>query len=184
MARLPDLLGTDDLPLAELHSAKLDGHALPVGVVFRPLDRPDGPVDRARAAGVVAPARTIVCEESAAWIWGAVAEAPEPVRLCIPARARARPAPSPVLVVREVVIAAPETSQLGGVLVTTAMRTAIDLARAARRPSAAAALRGMLRAALVDPAAMILDLSARPRLAGRADAIEAVLAARAAVSRC
>ena len=47
-----------------------------------------------------------------------------------------------------------------------------------------AALRGMLRAALVDPAAMILDLSARPRLAGRADAIEAVLAARAAVSRC
>ena len=164
MSRLPDLITDLDLPLAELHAAKLDGLVLPVATGFRAIDRPDGRTERITAIAADVPERMIVSEESAAWIWGALVEAPEPLRLCARTRARARLALSGVRVAREVRIGDDEVTTLitsadHPVCVTTPLRTVIDLARAGGRDSAAAALVAMLSGgfARAEPAIAFFD---------------------------
>ena len=128
--RLGRVLSTQDLPLAELSSSRLDGELFTVGEFWCPIDEIDGAPTRAIAASMLVPARAIAERMSAAWIYGLV---PEPLRhqFCVDVGARAHIPPSPRLQVREVCCAPEETRTIAGLRVTTPLRTTVDLARTA-----------------------------------------------------
>ena len=192
--KLPDVLSECDLSIAELHAAKLDGVLLPIGAAFRGIDRPDRRADRLAAIHLTVPARVVVSEESAAWIWGALVDAPEPLRLSASLRQRARLQLSSQVVVREVTFAADDvrlldvetglqrapaaSTSLKTVAVTSPLRTAIDLARSANRAAAAAALRQMFTLGLAHPDDVKAVLLTYVRVAGRNAALAAVERAR------
>lgn len=200
MKKLPDVLSECDLSIAELHAAKLDGVLLPIGAAFRGIDRPDRRADRLAAIHPTVPARVVVSEESAAWIWGALVDAPEPLRLSASLRQRARLQLSSQVVVREVTFtaddvrlldvetglqrapaastSAPASTPMKTVAVTSPLRTAIDLARSANRAAAAAALRQMFTLGLAHPDDVKAVLLTYVRVAGRNAALAAVERAR------
>lgn len=107
----------------------LDGELVRLGASYLGIDEPESPRERASSiAPVLGDARAIVCDRSAAWVWGWVA-APTVVSTCVSISARVA---SPVrrrLHAREAVLDRDELVWLGDVRVTTPVRTAIDLAR-------------------------------------------------------
>lgn len=128
-SRLPPVLSPADLPEAELYAAGLDGEVFPVGGCFSPVDEVIGPVHRARSLAAVLPPRMIAERHSAAWVLGASSSPPPRPELCTDIDARTRPVSLATMAVREVVIDSSEVVWLGGMRVTTPLRTAIDLAR-------------------------------------------------------
>jgi AbiEi antitoxin C-terminal domain len=126
--RVPVVLSTADLPLAELGGAALDGDLFPLGDGWCPLDEPVGSVTRALAIAGSLPRRVIVERMTAAWIYGA---APEPARyqLCVDRGKRANVPLSARYTVREVTGVAGDTASVGGLRVTTPVRTLLDLCR-------------------------------------------------------
>jgi hypothetical protein len=128
MARLPPVLGIDDLPLAELCAARLDGEVVALAGGWVPIDEPDLPSLRARAlAGGTGP--LIIERLSAAWVHGAVVTVPSVAQFCLPNHARAAVASEIGRQVREVGIDADEIVEVGGCPCTTPLRTAFDLLR-------------------------------------------------------
>ena len=125
---LAPVLTPDDLPLAELCGARLDGEVYALGDSWCPVDEADGPVARALAAGLLVPGRAIAERMTAAWVYGL---APEPHRhhFCVDLGARTHVPPSPRLQLREVRCRPDETLVIAGLRVTTPLRTVIDLAR-------------------------------------------------------
>jgi hypothetical protein len=130
VTRLPSVLTPHDLPLAELSALHLDGELVAVDDAFAPLDQPPSPTQRAASLALLCEQRLIAERRTAAWIWGASLDAPPRHDLCVSIGARAGASHSGRLHVREVVIAPEEMVALGGVHVTTPMRTVMDLARA------------------------------------------------------
>jgi AbiEi antitoxin C-terminal domain len=133
--RLPSVLSGSDLPAAELWAAKLDGELFRLGDCFSPIDEIEQPEHRARAVHSVAAlpsgrdGRLIAEQRSAAWIWGALDTAPVHQQLCVVSNSRSgRDLPRTVSV-REVVITSLEIAIVGGLRVTTPLRTIVDLAR-------------------------------------------------------
>ena len=129
MSRLPAVLFHSDLPEAELHAAKLDGELYPVDRCFSPVDEIDWLWNRARALTLTVPARLIAEQRTAAWIYGAFSRAPRQHQFCADISARVRPPALVAITVREVVIDASELVHFAGLLVTTPLRTVVDLAR-------------------------------------------------------
>ncbi len=129
MSRLPSVLTTTDLPLAELCAATLDGQVFRLDDCFEPVDVPHTRLQRARAIGALWPGKFIAERSTAAWIWGALESAPLDHELCVSLGARARPENTRRLTVREVVIENDEFVVLGGMRVTTPLRTIVDIAR-------------------------------------------------------
>ena len=127
--RLHPVLSPADLPEAELRAALLDGEVFAVGECFSPVDEVVGPVHRARSLAALLPPRLIAEQHSAAWVLGASSSPPSRPELCTDSAARTKPPSLAMLAVREVVIDSSEFSWLGGIRVTTPLRTAIDLAR-------------------------------------------------------
>ena len=127
--RLPPVLSSTDLPLAELLAARLDGELFRVDDCFCPVDEVEQPSHRARALGAGMSDRLIAEQRSAAWVWGALERPPQPHQLCSAMGARVRPPGAGWVTSREVVIEPWEIVTLAGVLVTTPLRTAVDLAR-------------------------------------------------------
>lgn len=130
MSRLPAVLFHSDLPEAELHAAKLDGELYPVDRCFSPIDEIDGLWNRARALSLTVPARLIAEQRTAAWIYGALNRPPRQHQFCADISARVRPPALVAITVREVVIDASDLAEFAGLLVTTPLRTVVDLARA------------------------------------------------------
>jgi hypothetical protein len=126
--RLSSVLTTQDLPIAELSSARLDGEVFGLGEFWCPIDVRDEPETRALTVSRLLPRRAIAELLSAAWIYGA---APEPTqhRVCVDTRARAVIASSSRLAVRELRRVRDDSQVVGGQQVTTPLRTAIDLAK-------------------------------------------------------
>ena len=126
--RLSSVLTAHDLPIAELSSARLDGELFRLGEFWCPIDVHDRPETRALAVAHLVPRRAIAELHSAAWIYGA---APEPAqhRVCVDTRARAVIATSPRLQVRELRHVSEDTQRIGDLIVTTPLRTVIDLAK-------------------------------------------------------
>ena len=125
---LAPVLTPEDLPLAELSSARLDGELYAVGEGWCPVDEPEGPPVRAGAAGLLVPPRAIAERMTAAWIYGI---RPEPSRhqFCVDLGARTHVPPSPRLQLREVRCGPEDTRTIAGLRVTTPLRTVVDLAR-------------------------------------------------------
>ena len=130
MSRLPAVLFHFDLPEAELHAAKLDGELYPVDRCFSPVDEIDGLWNRARALSLTVPARLIAEQRTAAWIYGALNRPPRQHQFCADISARVRPPTLVAITVREVVIDSSDLVEVAGLLVTTPLRTVVDLARA------------------------------------------------------
>jgi hypothetical protein len=126
--RLAPVLSERDLPAAELRAAALDGELFALDGCWVPIDEPERESQRARSLAAQLPDRVIVERRSAAWVWGLLEAPPRPHELCTAIGARVRtgegwPAP------REVVIDDDETVVMGGIRVTTPLRTLVDLAR-------------------------------------------------------
>ena len=127
--RLPSVLSSTDLPLPELLAARLDGELFRVDDAFAPVDEIEQPLHRARALHATLPERLIAEQRSAAWVWGATEAPPSRHELCVVAGTRTRAVGVSWMHVREVVVDPTELVLLGGMQVTTPLRTAIDLAR-------------------------------------------------------
>ena len=136
---------------AERSALRLDGECVPLGLSDVPVDVP---VDRAVRAASLAPAvrgRDLVVElRTAAWVHGAVPVLPQPLTLAIDltvARRTKLLSPAP----REVRFAAADLERLGGVLVTTPLRTAFDLLRIDLDPESEPIAARLLGIAGLDP---------------------------------
>jgi hypothetical protein len=169
------------LPLAELHSARLDGELVGIGGGFQSVDEPDGPRDRAHSIHRdLADPRVIVCDRSAAWVWG-WAPSPVAVATCVSIGARVA---SPVrrrLRAREAVLDDDETVQLAEVRVTTPLRTVIDLARHDDRDEVVEIVIAALRSGSVSVPDLRAALRRRPGIAHLRRAHDRV---ERAISRC
>ena len=127
--RLPAVLTLVDLPLPELLAARLDGDLFALDDCFTPIDEIDQPRHRAAALHAGLSERLIAEQLSAAWIWGALDAPPARHQLCAATGARVGHAHPPWMDVREVVIHEHEIASIDGLLLTTPLRTAVDLAR-------------------------------------------------------
>ncbi|WP_400998837.1 hypothetical protein [Agromyces sp. GXQ0307] len=130
MARLPSVLDLDDLPLAELCAARLDGEVMPIGAGWCPIDEPDLPSLRAASVSPRLPPPFVVERRSAAWVHGALPAPPPVAECCVPhsARVAIRSLPAGMLL-REVAIEAADIVVIGGIRCTTVHRTVYDLVR-------------------------------------------------------
>ncbi|WP_430646355.1 type IV toxin-antitoxin system AbiEi family antitoxin [Agromyces sp. GXS1127] len=130
MARLPSVLDTADLPLAELCAARLDGELMRLGDGWCPVDEPDLPSLRAAVVAPGLPAPFVIERRSAAWVHGALPTPPTAPECCVPhvARVSTRSLPR-AMVLREVAITADEITVFGGIRCTTLDRTVYDLVR-------------------------------------------------------
>ena len=126
------MLTADDLPEAELCSALLDGELYRLGPSFCAVDEFDGPIQRARALAAGLPERMIAERFSVVWVLGLTISAPYPLQLCARSHARWNPFGNAEWSVREVVIDDAELLQLGGLWLTTPLRTAVDIARVSK----------------------------------------------------
>ncbi|MFF2390326.1 hypothetical protein [Agromyces sp. NPDC058104] len=129
MARLPRVLGTDDLPLAELCAARIDGELFVIDEGWAPVDEPDLPAFRAEAVALRVPRRLIIERLSAAWVHGAIDAPPRTAQFCVPLHERVAVVTGPGTCVREVVIDAGDVLALGSARCTTPARTAVDVLR-------------------------------------------------------
>lgn len=126
---LGPILTARDLPTAELHALRLDGQLVAIDEGFIAVDQPAGLAQRAGSLALYCDDRLIVEQRSAAWVWGALHRPPARHELCASIGARSRSVHPHRLVVREVVIEPHDWVRVGGVKVTTPLRTVSDLAR-------------------------------------------------------
>jgi len=163
---IPLVLGAEGGVLAEpeLCAAALDGDLHRLGRAFHPVDLPVFPAARAAALAPGLPRGAALDLDSAAWVHGARRTAPDPPSACVDIARRSRLPASSRHRVREVAAFAEGTQLLGAVLVTTPLRTALDLLRAPVEPDAAgrAALRLLVRRC--GGSALVRE---QPRAAGR-----------------
>jgi hypothetical protein len=127
--RLPAVLSARDLPIAELQAARLDGELFAIDECFSPIDEVEQRQHRAASLAALVPGRLIAEQHSAAWVYGALGSAPAHHEFCADTRARVRPTATGRFSLREVVIDADDFTEIGGMGVTTPLRTVIDLAR-------------------------------------------------------
>ncbi len=180
--RLPSVLSRFDLPLAELHAARLDGEVYPVDECFSPIDEIDRLALRARALAALFAPRLIAEQRTAAWVLGVVARPPAQHQFCADITARARPVGTGRITVREVVIDESDLFVCAGLTVTTPLRTIVDLARFS--PSFGAKERGiagmlMQRHGIGVPECTAM-LNRRRNLPGKRIALDRIIAAACA----
>jgi hypothetical protein len=131
MTRLPRVLSGADLPLPELHAARLDGELYAVGACFSPVDEIEGCAHRALALGATLHPRIVAERRTAAWVWGASGTAQPALELCVGEGTRLHESEAGWGALREVVLLADDVTTIAGLQVTTPLRTAVDLARRA-----------------------------------------------------
>ena len=129
MTRLPAILSTRDLPLAELCAARIDGELHAVGGGWAVFDEPDRAELRAVATAMRAPRELVVTGLSAAWVLGAVDVEPPVAVLCRPIGERTTQVTGPGLEVRELQLEPEEIVEIGGVRCTGPDRTALEVLR-------------------------------------------------------
>ena len=136
MAKLPAVLGTDDLPLAELCAARIDGDLFAIDEGWAPVDEPDLPSLRAAVVALRVSRSLIIERLSAAWVHDALDVAPHTAQFCVPHRSRIAAIADRRVAIREVVLGDDEVIELGGARCTTPARTAFDLLRENTLPDA------------------------------------------------
>ncbi|MFJ3382920.1 MULTISPECIES: hypothetical protein [unclassified Curtobacterium] len=124
------LVTVDDWPEAELRAAVLAGDLMPVGACWASVAEPHDPALRAGSfAWSVGDGRVIASGRSAAWIWGARSRPPLPHDACVRAGERVRQGGGERI--REIAIEDEDLVLVAGTTVTTPLRAALDLLRAA-----------------------------------------------------
>ena len=131
MTRLPSVLGTGDLHVAELCAARIDGELVELADGWCPVDEPDLPSLRAAAASLDAGPALIAERLTAAWVHGGLDAPPRPAQYCVPNSDRIAVRLDRRAVVREVSLRPGEVVSLGGARCTSVERTAFDVLREA-----------------------------------------------------
>jgi hypothetical protein len=129
--RLADLLTPIEFPAAELAALRLDGVLYPVAEVWRPTDLPETLEARAGAVALTLRDRLVADRMTAAWVLGAADVAPSPLQCCVPVEERGA-AQTPHLDIREVRLQDGDVLRMGGLRLSSPLRTSIDLLGAAR----------------------------------------------------
>ena len=129
MTRLPAVLGTRDLPLAELCAARIDGDLFAIDDAWAPIDEPDLPSFRAAVVALRIPRALVIERRSAAWVHGALDLPPRIAEFCVPHRERIAAVSDRRAHVREVTLADGDVVEFGGVRCTSVARTGFDLLR-------------------------------------------------------
>jgi len=138
----------EKLSHSELSAARIDGHVVEVGEGYIPADLLEGPDVRATAVAAFVRTGTAACGPTAAWIHGA-GDAPPSVhhvRRCV--ERRLRPATSARLVFHDTMVPASDVALIGGVPVTSPIRTMLDLATTLHRDARVLPWMNALAAAL------------------------------------
>ncbi|WP_448810169.1 type IV toxin-antitoxin system AbiEi family antitoxin [Agromyces bauzanensis] len=129
MSRLPMVLGTVDLPIAELCAARLDGEVFAIDDGWAPVDEPDLPAFRAAVVALRMPRPLVIERMSAAWVHGGLVVPPEVAQFCVPHSARVAVIGDRRASVREVKIDDGEIVEFGDIRCTSVERTGFDLLR-------------------------------------------------------
>lgn len=127
--RLNTVVTALDLPETELWAARLDGDVTALAEAFLPAGTPLSSAVRARSLAPILPARAILELQSAAWVHGATERLPARHRIAVHAADRSPVPRHSRLLVREVIFRPGNVESIEGVWLTSAARTAIDLAR-------------------------------------------------------
>lgn len=166
------------LSLTELSAARLDGDVFEVGDGYMPTDTIEDDVIRAQSVDVLIPRGFAASGPTAAWIHGAGDAAPTKHHVQRVAIKRVRVGPSTArLAVHESALAPTDWTELGGVAVTTLLRTVCDLARQCAQD--ASLLRWLSDLAALHPRLIgeaSTALSERPRLPGKRAALDVLSA--------
>ncbi|WP_435744931.1 type IV toxin-antitoxin system AbiEi family antitoxin [Microbacterium sp. PMB16] len=121
------------LSLAELSAARIDGHVVDIGDAYFPADLVEGPDVRASSLATLVRPGMAASGPSAAWIHGAGDSPPavHHVKRAVDRRLRART--STRLVFHDTVLPASDQQSIGGIAVSTPVRTMLDLATGLHR---------------------------------------------------
>lgn len=119
----------DRLSLAELSAARLDGDVVELGDAYIPADAVETPALRAGSLRDILGVTLAATHLSAAWIHGATPQPPTRHTVQRAVERRLHHVMGRRFVYRDVAVADDDLLLLGGVLVTTAVRTLADLAR-------------------------------------------------------
>lgn len=133
MTRLGWALDARDLPGAELCAARLDGELFTLDEAYFPVDMPESPMHRAGTLLRVSGEHLIAERMTAAWVHGAKPQPPDRHQFCVDHRRRVYLPLALGLLIREVVLANSDVLRIGGLRVTTPLRTVLDLARVSDR---------------------------------------------------
>lgn len=157
----------DRLSQPELSAARIDGHVVEVGDGYIPADLVEGPDVRAGAIAALVRPGTAASSQTAAWIHGAGDAPPvvHHVRRCVERRIRA--VTSARLVFHDTPLPASDVQLIGGVPVSTPVRTMLDLATTVHRDPRVVPWMYRLADACPDaPAAAVLALGDLRRVPG------------------
>lgn len=175
------------MPSAELMAARIDGDVRSIGSSFVPTDVPSTAELRATALGLLVHPTAVVEGRAAAWVHGVL---PSPSRVVAGRPVSVRPARAPSAVaVRQLSYPDDDVVRIGGLAVTSALRTALDLARqkSVFDLRLATAVATLLARTGVDPAHACRALSGREGMPYRLLVLDRLAAverlARGAVSR-
>jgi hypothetical protein len=174
--RLAPALDHDDFPEAERSVLLLDGECRPLGLTVVPLDEPDGPGIRAASLAAATARYDLVVErETAAWVHGVVPDLPRPLTLAVDVgRSRRTKLVTPPP--REARFRPDDLVLLGGVRVTTPLRTAFDLVRLDPGEAAASIAAALLAVAGLAPAVAAALAQLHPGSPGKQQAIDRLAA--------
>ena len=127
--RLAPALDTASFSEAERSVLRLDGEAVPLGLTVVPVDVPVGPAVRAASLSAAVARHDLVVDlRTAAWVHGVLPTLPRPLTLAVDV-SRSRRTKLVVPPPREARFREDDLVRLGGVLVTTPLKTAFDLLR-------------------------------------------------------
>jgi hypothetical protein len=119
----------DRLSLAELTAARLDGDVVELGEAYIPADAVETRALRAGSLAALLGDSLAATHLTAAWIHGALPDPPARHTVQRAVAKRLHRAPSRALVYRDLAVDHDDLELIGGVRVTTRLRTVVDLAR-------------------------------------------------------
>ncbi len=117
------------LSLAELTAARLDGDVVELGEAYIPADAVETRALRAGSLGALLGDSLAATHLTAAWVHGALPDPPARHTVQRAVTRRLHRAPSRSLIYRDLAVDAADVELIGGVRVTSPLRTLIDLAR-------------------------------------------------------
>jgi len=160
----PFLYFADDrLSRAELTAACLDGHLVELGDAYIPADAVETAALRAGALTRLLGDTLAATHLTAAWIHGGLPQPPARHTVQRGVAHRLHVTPDRHVVYRDVAVPAADLEVIGGVRVTTPVRTMIDLARTTDAAHArAAGLLGISHPGAVEPAIVRLERGTLP----------------------
>ncbi|MEN2740958.1 hypothetical protein ABCS02_24505 [Microbacterium sp. X-17] len=129
--RSPSLLlyAGDRLTLAELCAARLDGDVVELGEAFLPADAVESAALRAQSLAPLLTPAVAITHASAAWVHGAIPEAPARHTLQRAVPWRPHHLWDRRFVYRDALLPADDVRELGGIAIASRERTVVDLLR-------------------------------------------------------